>query len=249
MLVSAREASLGDSQFPTYAAKNQTTGAKIIFFQSLYKEYCALQLSQSTDRPFAIAGLEQRFTRALEVTSGAGTFGGQFLGRSLLWRRPDDLDKMKRINFQVPRYLSQMVHQPPSWSFMAYMGAISYIETPGNTVKWEQLDVHLTGTAEGSWLYAPEPLIFKAQALDFEPNALPYSGDWLIAYDDHTVDQTKDKCIILGKTADEDGVRYILVVRPKGANGKNGKPLYERGGAGYVPFGWIKDTSIDVEVV
>lgn len=159
------------------------------------------------------------------------------------------MEKLEHIDFLVPRYLSQNAHQPPSWSFMAYLGAISYIDPPGNTVQWEELDLHLTGTADRSWLHAPEPLTFKAQAFDFERNAYAYLGNWLIAYDDPKADQARDKCVILGKTADEDGLRYVLVVRPEGTTGKNGRPLYERGGAGYIPFGWIKDTSIDVQII
>ena len=226
---------LADSNFPAYAVKGKTKGAKIHYFQRLYADYCQLHLAYATDKPFAISGLEQRFTQQLEDQSGAGVFH-EFRGRCLLWRRRDEVEKLERIDFRTARYESHNAHKPPSWSFMAYTGCISYLDVPGHTVNWKDLDLRLTGNAQGSWLYAQQPLIFNAQALDFKRNSQLFPGKWLIAYDEPKAARDKDKCVVLGQNSDR--LSYILIVRPVGTD-ETGTLLYERAGAGYIPYEWI----------
>ena len=230
---------MGDSNFPDYVVEN-TKGAQISLFKGLYEAFCRLGLSHITDKPFAISGLEQRLTERLEDVSGAGVFG-KHRRRCLLWRRGEDIGALRSINFPTTG-----PHSPPSLSFMAYSGAISYIEVPGDSTAWEELDLHLTGTGEKSWLYADEPLAFNARAFDFEI-ALPRNDDlWLVSYDNPTEPHKHDKCVIIGKRGEI--LRYILVVRLASQGGVS-KPRYRRVGAGYIPFGWIKSRSVNIEIV
>ena len=225
--------------------KEKTKGAQIYLFKSLYTHFCRLQFTRSTDKPFAIIGLEQRLTQQFEDTSGAGVFG-KHKGRCLLWRRGDEVDHLDRIIFEDKH---PGTHKPPSWSFMAHMGEIEYIDVPGHTVSWERLDLRLTGNAQNSWLYAREPLFFRAEARDFEEKTADDSEHSLLVYDRPSEDRHNDKCIIIGTVI--DGLRYVLVVRPKGTNevGRPQKVLYERAGAGYIPISWIKGGGTDFEIV
>lgn len=219
--------------------KDQTKGARIALFERLYVDYCRLQLSHSTDKPLAIAGLEQRLSESLKDKSGAGVFE-KHKGRCLLWRRAHDAKSFERISFADSRYKA---YPPPSWSFMAYSGAITYLDIPGGTVEWAPLDIHLTGTGEKSWLYASQPLAFNANVFDFEIKA-PLKGNLgLLVYDDPDTTCDKGKCVVIGK---KGGIlSYILVVRPTAKN----EALYERTGVGYIPSGWIETKSIPVEIV
>ena len=222
----------------------KTKGAQISLFQGLYEAFCQLGLSHITDKPFAISGLEQRLTERLEDVSAAGVFG-KHRGRCLLWRRAEDMETLKRITFPTTGATTG-AHKPPSWSFMAYSGAISYIEVPGDSTAWQDLNLRLTGTGEKSWLYANDPLAFNTRAFDFEI-ALPRNDDlWLVSYDIPTEPRKDDKCVIIGKRGEI--LRYILVVRPESQEGAS-RARYRRAGAGYIPFGWIKSHSLAVEIV
>lgn len=233
---------MGDSNFPAYVVKEKTKGAQIYLFKSLYADFCRLQFSHITDKPFAIAGLEQRLTKRFADSSGAGVFG-RHVGRCLLWRRANEVKRLKRIHFQTTNPEN---HTPPSWSFMAYVGSITYIDVPGRTVNWENLDLRLTGSSRSTWLYATDPLVFHAKALDFEENSQEYGKDWSIVYDNPDEDRANDKCVVIGRVGEV--LRYILVVRPTGKEGRM-VAEYERAGAGYIPFGWIKAKSTAIDIV
>ena len=129
---------------------------------------------------------------------------------------------------------------------MAYDGCIDYFDVPGHTVTWMDLKLQLTGSAQCSWLKATEPLKFEADALDFEIMASPNDKSWLIVYDNPTEAHNNDKCVIIGNAG--NFLRYILVVRLAGPMGASGA-LYERVGAGYIPFAWIKPRSVPIQIV
>lgn len=239
---SSSAALLGDSNFPAYAVEEQTKGAQLYFWQHLYAAYCGLQLTHKTDKPFAISGLEQRLAERFQDTNGAGVFGKQ-QGRSLLWIRANDGEKLQRISFADSQ---SGTHNPPTWSFMAHVGPITYIKVPGRTANWEKLDLRLTGNGEDLWFNAKDPLLFKATALEFERKAPSDGKLCLLVYDDPDADQSYDKCVIIGKVGDI--LSYILVVRPRDKKKAN-EGLYERAGAGYIPSGWIDPKGIAVEIV
>ena len=209
-------------------------------------KFCRLEFSRNTDKPFAISGLEQRLTQELSDASGAGIFG-QHKGRLLLWVRADKLERLERIRFKTA---GRKPHTPPSWSFMAHMGAIQYIEVPGKIVNWTELDLRLTGTAETSWLYAEKPIVFYAPALDFKIGLAP-ENQVSITYDDPKERRDGHKCVILGTTTSNTS-HYILVLRPiqRGApaNTGSGRMPYERAGAGFIPKAWVGENSIDIEI-
>jgi hypothetical protein len=229
---------LVDSNFPAYAVDDKTKGARISLFKSLYTNFCRLQFSHVTDKPFAISGLEQRLTDRFEDVSGAGIFG-KHKGRCLLWRRAEGVASLKPIEFGIGKPRTQ---KPPSWSFIAHEGGIEYIDVPGHTVDWDIPGLRLTGTPGNSWLYAEQPSTFDADAFDFETD--PESK---VVYDMPGDPRGADKCVKIGKSG--EAFFYILVVRPApGAQTRDGRAPYKRAGAGYIPTSWLKNEAKAVKV-
>ncbi|KAM0418916.1 hypothetical protein ACHAPT_012181 [Fusarium lateritium] len=116
---------LGDADFP-HSAEKYVKGLKIEFFQDLYVRYSKLALSFASDRPIAIKGLENRLLSTFNTTGGYGVLDCYF-HRSLLWKRGGDT--LSRI----PNTRGELV---PSWSWMAYSGAIDYVPALGGKVSW-----------------------------------------------------------------------------------------------------------------
>ncbi|KAF4994555.1 hypothetical protein FDECE_13078 [Fusarium decemcellulare] len=127
-----KAAFLGDPNFPEVATIS-SRGAKIRLYESLYQQYSRLSFTKACDRPIAIAGLEQRLVSAFETHGGYGVFEGRFFGRSLLWKRDEAVTaEMKNIDF--PKCQKYLV---PTWSWMAYEGAITFMDIPFSEVEWE----------------------------------------------------------------------------------------------------------------
>lgn len=124
----SRKASfLGDANFP-HTVESYVKGMKIEFFQNIYGLYSNLALSFPSDRPIAIQGLERRLTRTLRTTGGHGVFDC-YLHRSLLWcRAGQSLERIHGVHRE----------SAPSWSWMAYYGAIRYLKVPFGAVTWNQ---------------------------------------------------------------------------------------------------------------
>lgn len=122
-------------------------GEKILYYQRLYMDYSRLLLTRPTDRPSAIAGLQERVLAALGASGDYGVFdeerqkqhlsppgrGRGLLRRSLLWCRGQKTESMQRIEFETDS-------QVPSWSWMAVTGGIDYIEPKFGDVDWETLE-------------------------------------------------------------------------------------------------------------
>ncbi|KAF4467040.1 serine threonine kinase [Fusarium albosuccineum] len=129
---SNKAAFLGDPNFPEVATVS-SRGARIRLYESLYQQYSRLSFTKVCDRPIAIAGLEQRLVSAFKTQGGYGVFEGRFFGRSLLWERDETVTpEMKKIDF--PKCQKYLV---PTWSWMAYEGAITFMDVPFSEVDWE----------------------------------------------------------------------------------------------------------------
>lgn len=119
---------LGDPNFPRLA-EMETKGGKILLSQKLYEQYSRLAFTYEQDRPIAIAGIEERLCRAFDSRGGYGVFE-KYLGRSILWQRADEEPTLGKIDFSKER------GQIPSWSWMAYMGAVNLLELPFGKIEW-----------------------------------------------------------------------------------------------------------------
>ncbi|KAI0107834.1 heterokaryon incompatibility protein-domain-containing protein [Nemania sp. FL0031] len=214
---------LGDPKFPRVATES-SKGSRISLYQLLYKQYSRLEFTKIHDRPLAIAGIEQRLIRAFETQGGYGVFN-RYFGRSLLWQRDKTLPLQVMKPIQFPQ---SQPYQIPSWSWMAYEGAIDFMYLPFGEVDWEKKEIcspwnppttllasssRLNITSNASWHTADTNgrNDLTAIARDFSVAADPY-----VIYDrnerpkDHIV-----KCVVVGRSKVKTGVNrthYVLVV-------------------------------------
>ncbi|KAI0474846.1 heterokaryon incompatibility protein-domain-containing protein [Xylaria cf. heliscus] len=234
---------LGDPKFPKVATFS-SKGGRIRIYELLYKQYSRLQFTKAYDRPLAIAGIEQRLIRAFDTQGGYGVFTCYF-GRCLLWQRDVTASQvMKPIQFPESQQ-----YKIPSWSWMAYEGAITFMDLPFGGIDWEEKEVcspwntpssgltslsHMSNISNLSWHTADinERTDLTVAARDFLASA-----DTYIVYD--RGERPKDravKCVIVGRRklitdVDAGRIHYVLVIAQRpGLNAG-----YERIGVGSLP--------------
>jgi hypothetical protein len=149
---------LGDPRFPSKAMRNPSRAVKIEYFQDLYRQFSRLDFTRCSDRPFAIAGLEKRLRKAFDTHGGFGIFddgdrlhdGNGLFHRSLLWKRSEEEDKIREdvpegedpvIQWLEPIDFSFKNIRVPTWSWMAYKGAIDYMKPDYGAAIWETKDI------------------------------------------------------------------------------------------------------------
>ena len=105
---------------------------RIAFFEEIYGRYSQLDFTHSTDRSLGMAGIESRFA-ALFGKARHGILDDpkdrSYLHRSLLWRRADVTRSMTKINYPPNKRVF-------SWSWMAVMGPICFMDVPFCIVDW-----------------------------------------------------------------------------------------------------------------
>jgi hypothetical protein len=224
---------LGDANFPKVAQRD-SKGAKILLLKLLYMQYSRLGFSVSTDRPVAIAGLETRLIDAFDTAGGFGVFE-RYLGRGLLWSRAPDVAHLTKIPFEPDQ------SHVPSWSWMAYEGAISFFDLPFDDIDWttniefrSPFSTNETSRASRGRMTSSRnghrtELRVVARTFDM-PAASRATG---IVWDQPTATHDQLRCVVIGRLASESGTpaqtHWILVVRELGVG------LYERVGAGFLP--------------
>jgi hypothetical protein len=112
---------LSSSNFPSSLSFSKTRPSA---FQYCFTKYSKLDLTCPEDKPSAILGLEYRLAVFYRTPSMFGILG-DFFGESLLWK--SDGNTMEPIK---PIYMDPVGPRQvavPSWSWMAYTGAISYL--------------------------------------------------------------------------------------------------------------------------
>lgn len=225
---SSKTALLGDPEFPK-VAKHQSKGGVIAFLEDFYRQYSRLELSVSTDRPVAIAGLERRLIRALGVHGGYGIIDSHtpghasYLGRSLLWMRSAGVASMTKIQFNPDS-------EVPSWSWMSNQGGIDYLDVPFNEVNWEREDVRSPWIQkllqQSSWHTVDRAGGTKLTALAYE---FDNSAEDAIVYDRGSTSGEQDlKCVVIGRSKSGENkdlkMYYLLII------GKSDDQRWERVG-------------------
>lgn len=223
---------LGDPEFPSTALKAPLID-RINLFQSLYSYYSRLLLSESRDRPLAIAAIEKRLEMAFESPSRNGVFEGSLLHCSLLWCRNIESNRLREIPF--------LSHRVPSWSWQAHHGIIDYITPAWDTVDWNASIRIAHDDSDGVGLR-----VLGAQACTFDFDGKE-KGDNFIVYDDpeDAAGRSKAKCVVLGQAKESTtpmGKKcFVLVVAPIAAPNQKvpitaitvvGASMYRRIGAG-----------------
>ncbi|KAF4462790.1 TOL, partial [Fusarium albosuccineum] len=210
-----KEEFLGDPNFPEVAL-NSTKGGRIRLIESLYKQYSTLEFTRDYDRPLAIAGLEQRLIRAFNTKGGYGVFQ-LYLGRTLLWKRGPSTT-LRKIDFPP-----EQKFQVPSWSWMAYSGAIDFVDAPFDEVDWSE-NLEFPWESASQWTSSTgDPSssnVLHTIAWDFDEG----KGGSELTYD-HGAPPTGSvmKCVIVGKEKWKGSVvkhqqrHFVLVVTPRAA--------------------------------
>jgi hypothetical protein len=228
---------LGDPNFPNKAMR-AWRARRIEYFQGLYAQYSRMSFTRWEDRPVAIAGLERRIQQAFNTKGRYGIFddgdkadGGLF-HRSLLWRRGDQ--PLEAINFPADSQICV-----PSWSWMAYKGAIDYTDPPYQSAQWETRGLIPPWTRGG---YrdpdANEEVSITAVARNFNLKGRN-SEDVSIAYDtERSTEGQRAQCVVLarsnGAQSDQESRYYVLLVIPTQTKTDDGWVKYKRVGAGYM---------------
>jgi hypothetical protein len=110
-------------------------------FQEIFSRYSGLELTQVTDRPVAIVGIEHHTMTLYQTISLYGIVEA-FLCETLLWYRADAKRLSPLVDFNVKVSLwSVRGKKVPSWSWMGYVGQIGY------------MSVAADGWSRSRWLY------------------------------------------------------------------------------------------------
>lgn len=242
---------LGDPNFPKLAIE-ANRGGKIGLYQDLYVRYSRLGFSHYEDRPVAIAGLEKRLISSLGLRGGFGMLDDNWPGllrRSLLWRRAQDEESLGLITFNRNGDRASKATPPPTWSWMAYKGAIEYLDPPFDQVEWETKEIisPWATNAFSTWSYSSDisaerrKLRVVARSFDVAAAAIDDTSDLIMDTPSSTqVAGSALKCVILGRLRNESeealgGRRhFVMLVKPTGPQA-NGPHTYLRAGVGFMP--------------
>lgn len=224
-----------------------------MLYQDLYTRYSRLQFSHNTDRPIAIAGLESRLIHGLNIRGGFGVLDDEKPGlfrRSLLWRRAAGQAILREIDFTgAGGGLSALVPTPPTWSWMAYQGAIEYMDLPFARVDWEQQDIVSPWSSSplDTWSYSgdataiPSQLKVVARRFDMEKAKCGIQGA-IIILDNPEANQLALECVVLGRFRDsfferqDEWRHFVLLVKIKEVQSQpDAVSEYSRVGVGSIP--------------
>jgi hypothetical protein len=197
----------------------------------LFENYSERSLTFKTDRCAAMSGLEKRIANAFECQSTYGIFE-RYLHRNLLWHASES--KVEDIAYDDETHV-------PSWSWMAYHGAIRFEDIHFGEVDWIE-GLRLVGNT----LLAEDVGIF------WNCSMRPYGDRYIIVdvskrkgvggirYDvEDGENLRKERCVVVGRRKDyEPEIYYILVVRSTGRDGE-----YRRVGVGEIQSDYLLRSS------
>ena len=190
--------------------------------------YMKLNLTQATDRAIAFSGLEKRLADALYTKVRYGIIE-KFLHRSLLWQRGGEA-QLKRT---VPEDRSK--RKVPSWSWMAYEGAIDFMDIASEQVDWSQavqfpsedmLECYVTDIKDCTIERKDEVFVVFDTGNGGEIATSKDSDDnkekgWL-RFDVDSFDIRTLRCVVVGRdttwnhsSEEFRGECYVIVVKPR----------------------------------
>ncbi|KAL5586394.1 hypothetical protein FOBRF1_016264 [Fusarium oxysporum] len=200
-LSNPQSALFADSDFPKAILKYYK-GGRITLFQNLYEKYSRLNFSYTSDRPVAILGLEKHLSSVLQTRGEFGVFE-QYLARSLLWSRPENIS-LNSITFQDDYHV-------PSWSWMAYEGPITYANIPFDEAEWSTDCLLRSGDETGT---NSKRTVLKAVARDLKLDKLDMH-DRVKLDEGSGFELSNLRGVVLGKDKKRESrvqVYYVLLV-------------------------------------
>ncbi len=227
-------------------------GEKIIRFQNLYKTYSSLSFTHDYDRPIAVDGIQNRLLKAFGTRGGYGIFDDNnntnkshqgLLRRSLLWYRPES-ERLDRIKFPPNMGAAAEV---PSWSWMAYMGEIDFLNLKFGNIDWMDMQSPWSSSVGGD-------LVISGRVRNITGNPEDTSMGQLY-YDIPAEIKTRQmQCVVLGikKGNEEIGNRrhYFILVQAAADSLQPTRTSqrYVRIGAGYLPGRCISGEGQDIQI-
>lgn len=171
----------------------------------------------------------------MRLLSVLGTKGGYgvfdvYLRRGLLWQR--NQASLHRITF--PTTPNNERAAVPSWSWMAYEGAIRYMNLPLGGVEWNRWEQDVIspweGVKEGNQIVAELRVLVRGiQTSVVEPGARVFLDEPSLTFG------RPFKCVIVGSSKEshqrKDTTYYVLVVTRLEAQEEN---VYERAGVAFL---------------
>lgn len=179
--------------------------------------------------------------------------GPGLLRRSLLWRRAQDEETLDLITFNNIDDVTSNAAPPPTWSWMAYRGAIEYLDPPFDQIEWETKDIisPWATNALGTWSYSgdvsAEPRGLRVVVRSFDEMAASTNDSANVIIDSPLLTPLSGsslKCIILGrlKSGSEEAVggrrHFVMLVKQMDSEG-NDAHTYLRAGVGFMPGRFI----------
>lgn len=185
-------------------------GMRILFFQYIYEQYSRLEFTFETDRAVGIAGIEAKVARVYRAEATFGILDDpqerSYLCRSLLWQRAETEQSLRRIGYSHHNHV-------PSWSWMAVMGSITYMNIPFETVEW-RTDIDSPTCAIEALQHGSSqpPNSLSARARKFERE----NEDRVVFDRPETVGCEILKCVVFGiESAHHQGVNESGIEYPR----------------------------------
>ncbi|KAI0443395.1 hypothetical protein F4803DRAFT_515237 [Xylaria telfairii] len=202
-LYNRRASFLSDSDFPEMV-REYYKGMQIEFFEHIYETYSALEFSHEEDRAVALYGLERRLVKSYGVKGRYGVLDGEFLHRSLLWRKAvaEGNPELKKIQFSRHE-------QVPSWSWMAVMGRIEYVQAPLGGMNWKGLETPFTKDLIKEGGVETQP-VDNLWASIYDITDLTGNDIWWDR--EKPTDETEVKCAIVGEEKNRTDRKYVLIL-------------------------------------
>lgn len=180
----------------------------------------------------------------MRTRGGFGVFddGEGLLQRGLLWQRGKRGDKveptLRRIVFPPERDVNV-----PTWSWMAYEGAIGFLDLPLGGVDWQMDEIHSPifpdAFKTSSAVDGTAGLELTAFARTF---SIPRKGSTqvMVVSDIPGADDDRQlKCVVMGRRREdgeaEDARHYVMFIKLI----KDSTMVYERVGVGFMPGKFI----------
>jgi len=170
---------------------------------------------------------------------------GGFFHRSLLWRLAEGVKSMTPITFEDKPNTSI-----PSWSWMAYQGAIDYLDPPFHGVDWETKEIRPPFMRGGDGArvetnYNYDEVDLQVIVRDYNLARRSRLDEVKLIYDTERSrsDRQSPQCVVVAKAKQGRGEgekkHYVLIVTEAGGSTAGGYKSYTRLGVGYMPGKFI----------
>ena len=164
-----------------------------------------------------------------------------------MWQRAEDSKRLVKIILEPDDIVKRT---PPTWSWMAFDGPISFKNLPkGGEVDWnlggrDGVKVPFDSHIRSSWYWWVRPAnlgrsaAIQATGFDFNIPETSSGDEYLCSFDDPETlpaDRNQIKCVIIGSQKQkkmEEGKHYVIFVLKK--QNERGVEVYERVGMGHL---------------